>query len=78
MIDALAAAGGPSRVVAELGVSLATLARWRKAGMIHTAADALGLAALARVGAGATAQLLLARELAGIRPGPARPRTRKR
>src|SRR5262245_32902860 len=67
--EAVHDAGGPSVVVRELGVSLATLARWRRAGEILAARDALELARLARVGTGPTAQLLLARELAGLLDG---------
>lgn len=64
--DAIHAAGGPTFVGRELGVSAATLARWRRAGVVHTAADALRLAALATNGAGPTAQLSMARTLAGL------------
>ena len=64
--DAIRAAGGPMFVGHELGVSSATLARWRRDNVVHAAADALRLAALATNGAGPRAQLQLARTLAGL------------
>lgn len=68
--DAIHAAGGPTYVARELGVSSATMARWRRENRVHTAADVLQLVAL--VGAGPTMQLQMARILAGLVDGPAR------
>jgi len=76
--DAIRAAGGPTLVGRELAVSSATLARWRRAGVVHTAADALRLARLATLGLGATAQLLVARALAGLDHAAPKPGAAKR
>jgi len=57
------AAGGPSRVCAALGISLPTLARWRRAGRVSDARAVLEWAAL--IHAEPAAQLTLARALAG-------------
>jgi hypothetical protein len=63
--DAYHAAGGPTVVARALGVSFATLARWRRTGVVTGAADALRLAALVHRRPG-RAQLALARRLAGL------------
>jgi len=60
---AIQAAGGPSRVCAVLGISLPTLARWRRAGRVSDARAVLEWAAL--IHAAPAAQLTLARALAG-------------
>jgi hypothetical protein len=62
------ATGGPSAVCTALGISLATLARWRRVGRVTDAAAVLQWAALLQ--AEPTRQLLLARALAGY---PRRP-----
>jgi hypothetical protein len=59
------AAGGPTALCAALGVSDATLKRWRRAGVVSDARGVLEWAALVHPGAPA-AQLRLARRLAGL------------
>jgi hypothetical protein len=61
------AAGGQTAVCRALGVSLATLARWRRVGTVRDAQIVLEWAALVHPGA-PEAQLRLARRLAGL-PG---------
>jgi hypothetical protein len=63
---AIRAAGGPSAVCRALGISLATLARWRRAGVVTDARAVLLWAALLQ--ADPVRQLVLARQLAGCRP----------
>jgi hypothetical protein len=60
------AAGGQTAVCRALGISLATLARWRRAGLVTDARAVLEWAALVHPGA-PEAQLTLARALAGLR-----------
>jgi hypothetical protein len=60
------ATGGPKAVQEALGVSTATLARWRRAGTVSDARMVLTWAALLH--ADAAPQLALARALAGCRP----------
>jgi DNA-binding transcriptional regulator YdaS (Cro superfamily) len=62
---AIQAAGGPSAVCRALGVSLPTLARWRRAGRVSDPEAVLTWAAL--VHPEAEAQLALAWALAGVR-----------
>jgi hypothetical protein len=59
------AAGGPTAVLAALGVAEATLKRWRRAGVVSDARGVLVWAALVHPGA-PEAQLKLARRLAGL------------
>jgi len=66
---AIQAAGGPSAVCRALGISLPTLARWRRAGRVTDARAALAWAALVHVEP--APQLALARALAGVRRDPA-------
>jgi len=66
---AIRAAGGPSAVCEALGVSLATLARWRRVGRVSDPRAVLMWAAL--IHPEASAQLALARALAGL-PGARR------
>ena len=58
------AAGGQTAVCRALGVSLATLARWRRVGVVRDARAVLEWAAL--IHAEPAAQLALARALAGL------------
>jgi hypothetical protein len=58
------ATGGPNATTEALRVSLATLARWRRAGTVRDAATVLRWAAL--VHAEPVRQLTLARQLAGL------------
>jgi hypothetical protein len=67
------ATGGPTRTVAELGISDPTLKRWRRAGVVNDARAVLVWAALVEP-ASAAAQLRLARRLAGLPGGPRRER----
>jgi hypothetical protein len=60
------AGGGQTAVCRALGISLATLARWRRAGVVTDARAVLEWAALVHPGA-PEAQLALARALAGLR-----------
>jgi len=57
--------GGPLATVRALGVSLASLARWRREGCVTDARIVLEWAALVHPGA-PEAQLRLARRLAGL------------
>jgi len=66
------AAGGPSALLGALGISLASLARWRRAGAVPDAQIVLEWAAL--VEAEPAAQLRLARRLAGLSAVPRPPR----
>jgi transposase-like protein len=59
------ATGGPSAVCAALGISLPTLARWRRAGRVGDARAVLEWAAL--IHSTPAEQLALARQLAGCR-----------
>jgi hypothetical protein len=59
------AAGGPTALCHALGVSLGTLARWRRDGMVSDARAVLRWAAL--VHDDPAAQLALAQALAGAR-----------
>lgn len=61
------AAGGPTALAAVLDVSLPTLARWRRAGVVSDARGVLLWAALVHPELPA-AQLGLARRLAGLPP----------
>ena len=61
---AIQAAGGQTAVCRALGVSLATLARWRRVGVVRDARAVLEWAAL--IHAEPAAQLALARALAGL------------
>jgi hypothetical protein len=63
---AMRAAGGPSAVCAALGISLPTLARWRRVGRVSDPQAVLEWAALVHPDA-PEAQLALARALAGLR-----------
>jgi transposase-like protein len=63
---AIRAAGGPSAVCEALGISLATLARWRRVGRVSDPRAVLEWAAL--IHPEPAAQLALARALAGLRP----------
>jgi DNA-binding transcriptional regulator YdaS (Cro superfamily) len=66
VIEAVAAAGGQTAVLQELGVSAPTLARWRKAGKIeHDSRACLELARLAALGMRED-EWALARRLAGL------------
>jgi hypothetical protein len=58
------ATGGPNATTEALGVSLATLARWRRSGVVRDAPVLLRWVALAHPDA--TRQLALARQLAGL------------
>ena len=64
------AAGGPGALAQALGISLQSLARWRREGRVGDARIVLEWAALVHPGA-PEAQLRLARRLAGL-PGAAR------
>ncbi len=66
------AAGGPTAVCAALGISEATLKRWRRAGVVSDPRALLVWAALVYPGE-PEAQLRLARRLAGL-PAAARRR----
>jgi hypothetical protein len=66
------AAGGPSRLAALLGVSLQTLAYWRRTGVVPNARAVFEWIAL--IHEEPSAQLALGRALAGLRP-PRRPRS---
>jgi hypothetical protein len=68
---AIQAAGGPSAVCRALGVSLPTLARWRRAGRVSDPLAVLEWAALVHPGS-PEALLKLARALAGVRRPPRR------
>ena len=68
---AIRASGGPTRVAAFLGVSLATLARWRREGRVSDAAAVLEWAAALHPGDPAAAYHA-ARRLAGLAPRPRR------
>ena len=68
---AIRASGGPTRVAAFLGVSLATLARWRREGRVSDAAAVLDWAAVLHPSDPATAYHA-ARRLAGLAPRPRR------
>ena len=59
------AAGGPSAVLQALGISLPSLARWRRVGTVPDARVVLEWAALVHPEA-PEAQLRLARRLAGL------------
>jgi transposase-like protein len=61
---AIQAAGGPSAVCRGLGVSLPTLARWRRVGRVSDPQAVLRWAAL--IHAEPARQLALARQLAGL------------
>lgn len=65
------ATGGPTRVCTALGISLPTLARWRREGVVSDARAVLQWAALVHPEA-AEQQLALARRLAGLPATPAR------
>jgi len=65
------ATGGPTATIKALEVSLATLVRWRRAGVVSDARGVLVWAALVHPGA-AEAQLRLARRLAGLPGAPTR------
>jgi hypothetical protein len=58
------ATGGPTAVEQALGISTATLKRWRRVGVVTDAAGVLRWAALLH--AEPAAQLALARQLAGL------------
>ena len=58
-------AGGPSALTHALGISLQSLARWRRVGRVPDARIVLEWAALVHPGA-PEAQLRLARRLAGL------------
>jgi hypothetical protein len=66
--DAIQAAGGPSAVCGLLGISLATLARWRRVGRVSDPAALLRWAAAIHPEV-LERQLALAWRLAGIRRG---------
>ncbi len=68
--SSIQAAGGPTAVMRALGVSEATLKRWRRAGVVSDPRVLLEWAALVYPGA-PEAQLRLARRLAGL-PAAAR------
>lgn len=65
------AAGGPTALKRALGVSLPTLARWRRVGRISDAVTVLEWAALVHPTDPAAAYQL-ARRLAGLAPAPRR------
>jgi len=71
------AAGGPSALTQALGISLQSLARWRREGRVPDAQIVLEWAALVHPGA-PEAQLRLARRLAGLPAGPGRPAAKDR
>lgn len=58
------ATGGPNATTEALGISLATLARWRRSGVVRDAPTLLRWVALAHPEP--TRQLALARRLAGL------------
>jgi len=66
-------ANGPTAVARALGISLASLARYRREGRVGDARIVLEWAALVHPDAPAE-QLRLARRLAGLRAAPARGR----
>jgi hypothetical protein len=68
---AIQGAGGPSAVCKALAISLATLARWRRAGRVSDAAAVLEWAA-ALCPADDAAAYRQARRLAGLAPRPRR------
>jgi len=70
VFSSIHAAGGPSAVSRALGISLQSLARWRREGRVPDARIVLEWAALVHPGA-PEAQLRLARRLAGL-PAAAR------